>query len=82
MAFVEGTCRLDSGAWQVSIFSRKDVNRTQWQFLTFESGISGVVIHHPKSDALNQAAIERALCEALNVQACSRIKGPDSIMLR
>jgi hypothetical protein len=82
MAFVEGTYRLPGGGWQVFVFIRRDVAEPHWMPSKWESGVSGVVVHYPKSAVLNQAEVERTLSCALGVSGWSQVRGPDSMQLR
>ena len=83
MAFVEGAFRLLGGAWQVFIFTRLNAaDRPIWRHDQWESGATGVVVTFPSERALNKAAVEAVLSEALGVAEWVEVRGPDSMQLR
>ena len=84
MAFVEGTYRLRGGEWQVFIFLAKTepVRTPSFRFTTWRSGVAGVVYRVPAGQALNKRSVRRFLSEALEVEAWSEVRGPDSMTLR
>jgi hypothetical protein len=82
MSFVEGVYRLGAGEWQVCIFSKKTVEEPGWHTCTWESGVSGIVVHVPRAFRLNMASVEDLLSQALNVETWERVQGPDSMRLR
>jgi hypothetical protein len=82
MSFVEGTYCLGAGDWQVCIFSKRAVEQPAWRRCTWESGVSGIVVHVPCAFRLNMASVEGLLSQALNVEVWERVQGPDSMRLR
>ena len=85
MSQVEGTYRLDGGAWQVFIFLReypgvRNVGvRTN---IVWESGVTGLNVIVADNAKLNKEVVLETLSHTLGVTQWSEVKGPDSIMLR
>lgn len=82
MDFSEGTYRIDDGDWQVVIVSKRSIESPVTKFCTWDSGISGIVVHVPVSQRLNMESIENQLSEILGGVVWKRVKGPDSMQLR
>ena len=82
MSFVEGSFRLDRGAWQVFVFSRYQVARASVIVSKWESGVSGVVVRFPQSEKLNKPVVEQVLSDWLGVNEWHEVRGPDSMELR
>jgi hypothetical protein len=82
MSFVEGTFRLPGQDWHVFIFSRRSALQPRFRFTEWDSGVSGIHVEFPESLKLDQAAVERILSTALDVEQWSVVRGPDSMELR
>ena len=80
--FSEGTYRVDGGEWRIVIVSKKPIESCFSKTSTWESGVSGIVVHVPLSMRLNMESIENLLSEILGVRLWKRVKGPDSMQLR
>ena len=82
MDFVEGAYRVGDGAWQVLIVSKRDVTEPTIKPSTWDSGVTGVVIHLPRDTRLDKALVERLLSERLDIAGWVEVRGPDSMTLR
>lgn len=84
MEFVEGVYRLPGGPWQVFIVSAFGRNVLEPQVVPqrWESGVSGVLVHLPRSTSINAPTVERTLSKSLGVSEWVLVRGPDSIELR
>jgi hypothetical protein len=78
MAFVEGTFRLGSGAWQVFIVSKGAVPEPEWRASTWQSGVTGLVFRVSRTLTLGVGGVEALLPQARGVEKWERVKGPRS----
>jgi hypothetical protein len=82
MPFVEGSYRIGGCDWCVFIFSKLPIEEVRWKASTWESGVSGIVIHVPTGMGLNMTTVESLLSQVLGVGTWIRVRGPDSMQLR
>ncbi len=82
MDFVEGTLRISPADWQVFILSKRDVPTPIVAPETWHSGATGVFVAFPRSEVLNQSAVETILGTHFNVSQWAVVRGPDSMQLR
>lgn len=82
MAFSEGSYRIGGGEWCVVIFSKRTVESPCWKTGSWDSGVTGIVVHVPLKMWLNAVSIESLLSDILGVGVWERVKGPDSMQLR
>ena len=80
--FSEGTYRVNAGDWQVVIVSKRPIESCFSKTTTWESGVSGIVVHVPNSMRLNMDSIEKLLSDILGVGSWTWVLGPDSMKLR
>jgi len=81
-SFVEGSYRVEDGAWQVFIVSKRDVTEAAINPSTWDSGVTGVVIKLPRGTCLDKALVQRLLSDHLDVARWDEVRGPDSMSLR
>jgi hypothetical protein len=82
MPFVEGTYRLPDHEWQVLIFSKKEIPAPTFDTCSWDSGVTGVVVHVPLEQKLSKAVVEAMLSSFLSVEKWTEVRGPDSMQLR
>jgi len=82
MQFVEGTFRLDDGAWQVFIASKSAISGPELKRSQWPSGVGGLTISVPNTHVLNKKYIEAVLGTWSGVDEWHEVKGPDSMQLR
>jgi hypothetical protein len=82
MGFVEGSYRIGGCNWRVFVFSKRPVDGPAWKTCTWDSGVSGIVVHVPEMMPLNATSIECLLSDILGVGEWKRVQGPDSMQLR
>lgn len=82
MSFVEGAYRLPGDEWQVFIFGKHKLQDPQVMKSRWDSGVTGLVFHVPRSHSLNKKIVEGMLSAALGVSDWLEVCGPDSMQLR
>jgi hypothetical protein len=79
---VEGCYRLGSSDWRVFYATQAYQGSPRIFPATWQSGASGIQIHHPKNEILNKASVKSALAEMLNVSEWIEVRGPDSLQMK
>jgi hypothetical protein len=82
MDFVEGCYRLPGKPWEVFIVTKMEIAKPEHRFGKWDSGVTGIAFHVPKSMRLNKTVVEELLSSALGIADWHEVKGPDSIEIR
>jgi hypothetical protein len=82
MGIVEGSYRLPGHLWQIFLFTKTDVPEIEHDFVTWQSGITGVEFIIPNRITLNQNFIIGAISELFGATSWVVVPGPDSLILK
>lgn len=82
MGFIEGTYRLNNASWEVVIFIKSEIDHPEHKLSSWESGVTGVVIHVPSATKLNATYVETMLSSIFHIDEWITVKGPDFMVLR
>jgi hypothetical protein len=78
----EGAYRLAGTFWEVFVVGQFEVEDIVVRRNTWNSGITGISIMVPSHQALSVGEVETLLARTLEISGWSRVRGPDSIVLR
>ena len=84
MAFAEGCFRVEGGPWQV-VIARKcrdgepPLVKTG---LRWDSGVQGMNVILDRGEHLNENTLLRIMSSTLGVERWTKVRGPDSMVLR
>jgi len=76
MDAVEGCYRLPAQFWQGFAFFQRDVIELRHVFVTWESGLTGIVFDVPKESNLNREFVVRSMSKIFGSETWSEVRGP------
>ncbi len=81
MDIVEGSYRLPGRFWEVLVFISEDVPELRHDFVSWESGITGVKFDVPRHLSLNRDLVHRSMSAVFGAPSWHEVHGPDTMIL-
>jgi hypothetical protein len=84
MAFVEGSYRLDGGAWEVFTFRHaREMERPRiLNDVVWPSGVAGINVVVANDIQLNKSFVLKTMTDSFGIAEWIEVRGPDSMQLR